>query len=165
MAVSELLWKPGTSVVFKSSGGDITFTPQNIASADARVSAQWDRGSGSKPGWYRWFGKTKSSASYTIGRAVQIYLGQAKDATDIPSNLGTSDASISSAVDRMRPLDLVGAIVAPVATGSTALVQSGLLFIHSRYVSVVWFNDLGVTLTNTAGDHEFQIEPLSPESQ
>lgn len=165
MAASKIYYNPETAVVFKSSGGDITFTPQNIASGDARVSAQWDRGSGAQPGLYRWFAKTNSGSAYTIGRSVQVFLAQAKDATDLPSNVGTSDASISSAIDRTRPLDMIGSIIAPVTTASTALIQSGICFLAARYVSLLWFNDLGVTLTNTAGDHEFTLQPLTPENQ
>jgi len=164
MAVSEILHKPGTARTF-ASAGDTTFTPKNISSGDARVSAQWDRGAGSLPGLYRWFAKSKSGSAYTVGRGVQIFLSQAKDATDLPGRVGTSDASISTAADRVRNLQPVGSIIADTTTAGAAIIASGTVFIHSRYVSVLWLNDLGVTLTNTDADHEFVLQPLPPEAQ
>lgn len=164
MATSQILHTPGTTRTFAGSGGDTTFTPKNISGGAGRVSAQWDRGSGAQPGLYRWFAKTKSGSTYTIGRAVQIYLGQAKDATDIPGRLGTTDAALA-ATDNVRNLTYAGQIVADITTSSTALVSSGLVFIYARYVTVVWLNDLGVTLTNTDGDHELILQPLPPETQ
>lgn len=164
MATSQILFTPGTARTF-ASAGDTVFTPASVASASARVSAQWDRGAGALPGLYRWFAKTKSGSAYTVGRGVQIFLSQAKDATDIPGRVGTADATIAAAADTMRNLQAVGSIVADTTTASAALIASGVVFIHSRFVSVVWLNDLGVALNATNGDHEFILQSLPPEAQ
>lgn len=163
---SEVLYNPGTSVVFKASGGDVTFTPTSVANGNARVSAQWDRGSGAKPGLYRWFAKTRVNSSVSVGKSANVYLAQAKDATDIPGRLGTSDASItSSASDRMRNLTAVGSINADTTSTSDDILASGTVEIYARYVTVVWLNLFGVTLSATDGHHYFELQPIPPQSQ
>jgi hypothetical protein len=164
MATSKIYFNPETARTF-ASAGDTAFTPKNIASGNARVSAQWDRGAGAQPGLYRWFAKSKSGSAYTVGRAVQIFLSQAKDATDIPGRLGTSDATVNSGANSTRNLSPVGSIVADVTTANEALIASGTVFIYARYVSVFWLNDLGVALTNTDADHEFVLQAIPPEAQ
>lgn len=160
---NKLYYNPETAVVFKSSGGDVTFTPTSISSGHARVSAQYDRGSGAKPGLYRWFAKTEGASAPTAGRQVFLYLAQAKDASDIPGGIGTSDASITSnATDRVRNHTPIGAIN---ADANTDLIASGVCFIHSRYITVVWLNDLGVALTGTDADHYFDLQAIPPEIQ
>jgi hypothetical protein len=162
---SKLYYNPETAVVFKSSGGDVTFTPTSISNGHVRVSAQYDRGTGAKPGFYRWFALSKTSGAVTAGTQIVVYLAQAKDATDIPGRIGTSDASItSSATDRMRNLTCIGAVNADTTT-TDALVASGVCFIHSRYISLAWLNNLGVGLSATDGDHYFELQAIPPETQ
>lgn len=166
MAASKIYFTPETAVVFKNSGGDVTFTPKNMSNGNARVATQWDRGSGAKPGLYRWFAFSKSGSTYTVGRAVQIFFAQANDATNLPGRVSATDADVTSnAANLARNMQPVGSIVADVTTSSSLLVASGTVFIFGRYVSLYWLNDLGVALTNTDADHEFRIEAIPAESQ
>ena len=41
-----------TPLVFRDSGGDVVLTLQNLAAGAGRVSAQYDRGDGSKPQYH-----------------------------------------------------------------------------------------------------------------
>ncbi len=164
MAVSKLYYNPETSVIFAPSGGTVTFTPTSVADANARVSAQHDRGTGAKPGLYRWFAKTKTSGAVTVGKQVIIYLAQAQDATDIPGRVGTTDATITTAADRLRNLTPIGVLNADTTT-TDAIIASGVCFIHSRYISVVWLNQLGVGFSATDADHEFELQAIPPETQ
>lgn len=165
MATSKQYFNPETAVVFKGSGGDVTLTFASAADQSLSVSAQYDRGSGAKPGLYRWFIKTQMNASGTVGKQARIYLAQAKDATDVPGRIGTSDTEISSASDRTRNLTYIGAVIADTTSSATDLIASGTCFIRSRYISVCIFNDFGVILHATEGNHYFELQPLPPEMQ
>lgn len=155
-----------TAIVFKASGGDVTFTPQNVASGAGRVSAQWDRGSGSKPGRYKWYAKTKAGSALTAGNRLEIYFAYAldTDATQVDGNVGQSDAALATS-DKRRNLMPVGYVEADSTTNGEVQVASGEVWITSRYVSVVWYNNFGQTLTNTAADHVFTLVPKPDESQ
>lgn len=166
MAASKLLYNPGTTVTFKGSGGTVTLTFASTADQALAVSAQYDRGAGALPGLYRWRIKTQINASGTIGRQVRIYLIQAKDATDIPGRVGTTDTEITSAADRVRNLGSpIGAAVADVTTSATDFIATGVAFIYERFVSVGIFNDMGVALHATEGNHYFEFQELPPEAQ
>jgi hypothetical protein len=154
---------PETPVTFKASGGTVVFTPQNVASAAGRISTQWDRGTGSKPGWYEWRAKTKAGSALTVGTQLEIYLATS-DGTIVDGNLGTSDAALAAG-DKRRNLQPVGSIVSDSTSSGEVQHGSGQVFIVARYVSVVWWNATGVTLTNTAGDHEFILTPIPDELQ
>ena len=163
---SKLYYAPETKLTFKGSGGDVTLTFASAADQSLSVSAQYDRGSGSKPGLYRWRIKTQINASGTVGKQVRIYLIQTNDATDIPGRVGTSDTEISSAADRTRNLGApIGVVNADVTTSGTDFIATGVCFVYDRYISVGIFNDMGVILHATEGNHYFELTPIPPESQ
>ncbi len=157
---------PETKITFKGSGGDVTLTFASTADQALAVSAQYDRGTGAKPALYRWRIKTQINASGTVGKQVRIYLVQTNDATDIPGRIGTTDAEISSAADRTRNLGTpIGAANADVATSATDFIATGVCFVYDRYLSVALFNDMGVALHATEGNHYFELTPIPPEQQ
>jgi|SRR5262245_15050318 len=163
---SKLYYSPETKLVFKGSGGDVTLTFASTADQALAVSAQYDRSAGAKPGLYRWRIKTQINATGTIGKQVRIYLIQTNDATDIPGRVGTADTEISSAADRVRNLGSpIGAAVADVTTSATDFIATGVAFIYDRFFSVGIFNDMGVALHATEGNHYFEITPIPPEGQ
>lgn len=156
---------PGTTVTFKSSGGDVTFTNTSVSNGAGRISAQWDRGAGSKPGLYRWEATTKAAAALAVGVTLEIYLATAHvSSSQIDGNQSTADAAFS-ATDKRRNLQWVGAIVADSTTNGEVQNASGTVFITARYVSVVWWNALGQALSGTAGDHVFTLTPYPAEIQ
>jgi len=154
---------PETAITFKASGGTVTFTPQNVANGAGRVSTQWDRGSGSKPALYRWRIVTKFGSALAVGARLDAYFAFG-DGTYVDGNFGTTDAAVS-AIDKLRNLSFVGGIAADSTSSGEVQYASGLCVIQERYVSVVWWNAAGVTLTNTAGDHAFILTPVPDEVQ
>lgn len=157
-----------TAVIFAESGGTVSFTPKNISSGVGRISAQWDRGSGSKPRRYKWYAKTKAAAalSVTSAKSLEIYLATARDGanTVVSGNQGTTDAAFASG-DKRNNLQRVGFVLADSTSNGEVQIGSGEVLISDRYISVVWWNNFGQALTNTAGDHEFVLVPIPDEIQ
>lgn len=163
---SKQYFAPETKLTFKGSGGDVTLTFASAAVGSLSVSAQYDRGAGSKPGLYRWRCKTMANATVTLGKAVRLFIIQTDDATDLPGRVGTSDTEIGSASDRTRNLGApIGNVLADTATSATALIATGVCFIHSRYISIGIYNDFDVILHATESNHYFELTPIPPEGQ
>jgi hypothetical protein len=150
-----------TPITFKSSGGTVTFTPTSVADAAGRISARHDLGSGARARRYEWRARTKLGAAATIGRAVEVYLCTS-DGTVADGNQGTSDAAFSAA-DKRRNLKFLGVIEVDKNDSTEVFHASGVVEIDARYVSVVWWNDTGQSLSSTAGDHEFILTPVPDE--
>lgn len=164
MATSKQYFAPESSITFGSNSNTVLFTPKNVASAAGRISAQYDRGSGSKPGLYRWEAKSKYGSALTVGNALEIYLATSQDGSTIDGNQSTTDAAFSAA-DKRRNLQYVGSVVADSTSSGEVQVGSGTVMIYSRYISVVWWNAMGQTLTNVDADHVFTLTPYPPEMQ
>lgn len=162
---NEIYQLPGTTITFKASGGDVTFTPTSVSNGAGRISAQYDRGSGAKPGLYRWEAITKAAAGLAVGAALEISLATAHvSSSQIDGNQSTSDAAFS-ATDKRRNLQYVGSVVADSTSSGEIQTASGLVFITARYISVVWWNAFGQALSSTAGDHVFTLTPYAPQIQ
>lgn len=164
---SKQYFNPETNVVFKSTGGDVTFTPQNVANAAGRISAQLDRGAGAKPGFYRWYALTKAAAALAVGNQLRIYLNQSHGsaAGEVTGNQATTDGAFASE-DKLRNMGApIGVVNADSTTNGEIQIATGVCFIYSRYVQVVWWNALGQALTNVAADHVFILTPIPPEQQ
>lgn len=156
---------PQTSIVFKSTGGDAVFTPTSLGAAAGWISAQYDRGPGSKPGRYRWQAKTQANVNPTVGGVVRVYLVLADSATgDGPGQLGTADATVPAEA-RLGNAQYLGSVQADQALNTVSFIQPGLVEIYSRYVQVAWWNDLSQALHGTAGNHEFRLVAYPDELQ
>jgi hypothetical protein len=154
---------PETPITFKESGGTVTFTPKNTATAAGRISARHDLGAAARASLYEWRARTKVQAAPTVGNVLEIYLATS-DGTVADGNQGTSDAAFSAA-DKRRNLHYVGQVVMDKNDATEVFQASGFLTIVARYVSVVWWNGTGQSLTNVAGDHEFILTPVPDEVQ
>ena len=155
-----------TATSFKGSGGDKTMTFASLANGSCRVGAQWDRGSGSKPGLYIWKIKTKASSTLTAGNSAKLYVAQSMDTTDIPGRIPATDQTISSGLpDRFRNLTLCGSVALDSTTNTDSFVAVGLVELWGRYVSPVFYNDFGQALSSTESDHEIIFTPYVPEMQ
>jgi hypothetical protein len=152
-----------TVVTFKSTGGTVTFTPTSLANNAGRVSAQWDRGTGSSADRYIFRAKTKLAVAPAVGAILTIYLATS-DGTDNDGELGTTDAALPAA-DRRRNLTPIGVIVADEASNTRFFITSGIIEILERFVQVVWYNEMGQALSATAADHLFELTPCPPEMQ
>lgn len=150
-------------IEFKASGGDVTFTPQNLAAGNGRQSSRHDLGTAARSRLYAWRAYTKCSDILNEGELIRIYL-KTSDGTHEDNNDGTSDAAVSHE-DKLRNLDYIGGVAwdewATVPYGA-----SGLIELNHRYVQVVWWNGSNDdTLTNVAADHGFILTPVPPEVQ
>lgn len=165
MATSKQYVNPESAITFKASGGTYTFSPASVANGAGRQSAQWNRGSGAQPADYIWQAKTKAGAALAVGASMEILLGFAhSDATIIDGNLGQSDAAFSSS-DKKRNLLTIGQFAADSTSNGEVQITSGRIRIEFQYVTVVWWNAFGQTLSATGTDHWIEFIPVPPENQ
>ena len=154
---------PEAAIVFKSSGGTVTFTPTSLGNNAGRVSARHDRGTGSRAARFEWRAKTKCATAPAVGTLLYVYLSTS-DGASADGELGTADAALP-ALDRRRNLQLLDTVACDEASATRFFIKSGLIEVTSRYLSVVWVNEFGVSLSATAGDHEFSLTPVPDEVQ
>jgi hypothetical protein len=152
-----------TAASFKSSGGTVVFTPTSLANGAGRISAQWDRGSGSRPAAFLARARFKAATTPTVGNLVQVHLALG-DGTYVDGDLGTVDAAVSS-IDKVRNLRWVMNVQSDEASTAKVFTAERQLWLPNRYVSVVWWNALGVALSGTATDMEFTLTPVPDEAQ
>ena len=156
-----------SSAIFTETGGNVTFTPKNIATNSGRVSNQHDRGVGSKARGYRWYAQTKFATAAAIGMCVEVWIVRGYGSTGAvrDGNISQTDANVSS-VDKRRNCLWIGNIACDVAADATqTFYASGEFYTPARFLQVYFVNVSGVTLTNTAGDHIFTLEPMADEIQ
>lgn len=155
---------PGTSIVFAASGGDAVITLASLADAAGRISAQFDRGSGSKPAIYRWQARTRANVSPVVGVVARIYLALGDDGSFVMGDWSTADQAVSVETLLLNA-QFLGSVAADIANTTQDFVASGLVEIRSRYIQVAWWNAMGQALSSTAGNHEFRLTPYSDEIQ
>ncbi len=152
-----------TAITFKESGGDAVITLLNLGYGAGRISAQYDRGAGSKPMRYSWKAKLQFETAPAVGELVEIYLAQS-DGTYVDGVLGTSDAALTT--DKRRNLDLIGVVVVDTTSTATDIVASGVCYIWQRYFSVgVWNASAGDNLENTANANVIIFTAIPDEVQ
>jgi hypothetical protein len=154
---------PETTVTFKESGGDVVITLLNLGYGAGRISARVDRGSGSKPGLYRWRAVMQWENNPAATDYAEIVLSTS-DGTDADGNVGTGDAALTSA--QKSNCDVIGSVKAEEATGSTARKSSGTFTILDRYYSIgVWNASATKNLKNSANVSYVILTPVPPEQQ
>jgi hypothetical protein len=168
MATNTVLIKEGTSVVFKASGGDVVWTPQNEAAGKGRISAVWDRGVSPRPVRYKWRMQTRWAATVTAGDMLRLYLVTSNAAATAAATDGGQtfgDAELASESRLADNCVFIGSVVASTAADQNEC-SSGTVEIYDRYISVAMWNAAAVkALTNTAGDHVFTLTPMSDDIQ
>lgn len=153
-----------TPIVFKSSGGSAAITCTSLANNAGRVSAQYDRGSGSKPTRFLIEVQCKLAATPTVGSTVSVLLSLAEaDATVPDGDVGQSDAALS-ALNKRRNLRY-GCVVEIDVAGTGIQKGSDIVEFAARYVSVVVINEGGSAFSATAGDTIITLTPIPDESQ
>lgn len=167
MTTNAIYDKRGTTIVFKASGGDVVFTPKAVANAAGRLSARADLGAFPRPGWFTWYAETQAQATPTVGNLLRIYLGLWHD-DDTPGDpdggVGAADAAFATEND-LKNLKYIGRVTCDTAAADTVFQRSGLVWIPTRYCSVVWWNALGSALTNDDGEHIFKLTPYYRDVQ
>lgn len=155
---------PETAVTFKDSGGTAVLTLNDLANGVGRISAQWDRGTGSKPMLYRMRCVLPLQATHTavIGEAISIYLATS-DGTDVDGTVGTSDAALTT--DKRRNLQFIGNVIVDVVQGDAKLTATFTVEIFDRYVSVGVWNGTSDHLQADANAGVISLTPYAPEIQ
>jgi hypothetical protein len=153
-----------TPIVFCESGGDVVITLINLAFGVGRVSAQYDRGTGSKAQLHEITGVFQFETAPAVGEAVEIYLFES-DGTYQDGTVGTSDAALTT--DKRRNGMFIGAVIADTTSTATDIVARFKdVPITSRYYSIgVWNASAGDNLENTANASRVIVTPMPPEIQ
>jgi hypothetical protein len=152
-----------TAITFKDSGGDAVITLANLGFGDGRLSAQYDRGAGSKPARYKWKGVFQFESAPAVGERVEIYLAES-DGTSADGAVGTSDAALTAG--QKSNLKMIGIVLAQTTDTATNFIASGLCTIWERYISVgVWNASAGANLENTANANFVTLTPMPEEIQ
>jgi hypothetical protein len=154
---------PETALTFKDSGGSAVLTLNNLAFGAGRVSAQYDRGAGSKPGLYVWRGQFQFATAPALKELIEIYLFGG-DGSVVDGTVGTADAAL--ATDKRNNGLLVGCVVVDTTSTNTDVVGSGLVLILDRYISMgVWNGSAGDNLRASANTSIITLTPVPPEIQ
>lgn len=152
-----------TALVFKDSGGDAVITLQNLAAGVGRLSARYDRGTGSKPRRYKWRAVIQWETAPVVGEYAEIYLAES-DGTTADANVGTADAALTAG--QKLNLPLIGLVAAQTTDTATSFVRSGYCWISERYFSVgVWNASAADNMENTANASTVTFTPVPDEIQ
>ena len=162
MATSKQYRALETAVTFCDSGGDAVLTLNNLAAGAARVSAQVDRGAGSKPADYKWRAVIQLNAAGTVGERVRIGIVES-DGTLIDGNAGASDAVF--VVAQSPNVKVIGIVTVPDTNAAENFIASGECTILDRYYSVVVINDTAEALKASANVSKVILTPMPPEMQ
>lgn len=154
---------PETPLVFKGSGGDAVITLANLGFGAGRISARYDRGTGSKPRLYKWRGVVQWEDNPVAGEAAEILLAES-DGTIVDGVVGVADAALTAG--QRTNLGIMGIVRAQAATGSVDNVASSYVLISERYFSVgVWNASAAKNLKNTANVSYVILTPVPDEIQ
>ncbi len=170
MTTNAVYGKAGTVKVFKASGGDVLFTPKNIANGAGRISSQLDLGSTLiRPERYGFFAETQLQATTpVIGQAVNMFMafGDTAGTYGLPGRIGTSDAALSTLALTYN-MHFFGSLIVDTTSADSKLTRPGELWIpaHVRYCTLVWWNATGASLTNDDAEHFFSMWPLFDDIQ
>jgi hypothetical protein len=149
----------GTPLVFNPSTGNAVFDPTSLADSAGSLSYRLDLGSTGRASLYKWIVRTKTSATMTPGKVLEVRL-VTSDGTRADGNFSSVNQAVTDGNARQNA-GLIGQVIADRATsGGDALIASGIVTIVDRYVQVMWWNSLGVSLTGLSTDHEFVLIPI-----
>jgi hypothetical protein len=152
-----------TPVVFRDSGGDVVLTLQNLAAGAGRVSAQRDRGAGSKPQYHEVTAVFQMETAGVIGEVIELWLFES-DGTYQDGTVGTIDAAL--AADKRRNGMPIGAVIVDTTSTATDIVARFKdVPITSRYYSVGVWNATADNLEDTANASRIIVTPMPPEIQ
>jgi hypothetical protein len=148
------------------AGADYAWSVEGLTNAAGRVSAQIDLGSGARPGLYQWSCEAQLQATPTQYKTLDLYIASApdNDSTQISGDVGATDAALGD-VDMLKNLRFIGAVVSENAAASEACVNSGDVYISTRYISMVIYNDTGATVNATDSNFVFRLAPKSWQGQ
>ena len=152
-----------TDVTWRNTGGSELLTLTSVGSGAGRQGARHDFTTGSIARTYEWSAFLQLVATPTLGELIYIYW-KFSNGTQAGNDDGTGDIVVS-AIDKLRNLQLIGAIEIDQAAANIEMTASGILTLNSRYGHPVFWNAAAVALTATATEHGFTLTPIVPEVQ
>jgi hypothetical protein len=163
MTTNAIYDKPGTSITFIDSGGDITFTLNDTVDlGNGQVSNQWDRTAASLPSLYKWEAYIKWVATPTLGDVVRIYLYDSYVAAAAMDLAADGDVTPETKFGNFR---FIGQVVCSIAADQT-FYATGLVAIFGRYVNLgVWNASTSKDLNATAHASKIVLTPFHPDVQ
>ena len=157
MAESLIYVHRASAITWRSSGGSAAFTPPSLATVSGRQGAYYDLGTTAAPADYYWRAFIKPGATRVVGEIVRVYLATG-NGTVYDNDDGTGDIAVS-AFDKLRNCKQIGEIVID-ENAAVTMSASGTVTILSRYVAPIFWNLTANTLSSTAGDFGFDLEPV-----
>ncbi len=151
-----------TPITFKDSGGSAVIALQNLAFGVGRISARYDRGTGSIATWYMCRVTIQLETTGTTGEVVEIYVSSS-DGTNPDGEIGTADAALTS--DKRRNLKQVGFVITDQTAATTNMTASFPVWVPTRYFSVGVWNGTTDNLENTANACLISFTPIPDEIQ
>jgi hypothetical protein len=151
-----------TAITFKNTGGTVAMNLRNLAAATGRVSAQLDRGAGSIATRYYLHVKLEKGVAGVVGEAVLVYVFTS-DGTDIDGTVGSTDAALTT--NQALDAFLVLPVIVNTTATNTAITQSFLVEIPSRYISMGLMNSTTGLLRDTDGSSLITLIPIADEVQ
>lgn len=161
---NEILTKPGTTIVWTSSGGTLAITLTSLANNAGRIGAVHDRGATFSRRLRFWLQVDFVTAAPTKGRTVDLYLATSDDNTNWDGGTAPTDSALGS-VDTLPQYLYVGSVVlddllTPNQSASFE-IECG-----ARYIApVVHNNGTGQALTATGTDQIIRMTPIKDEVQ
>lgn len=150
----------GTAVTLAPSGGDVTWTLTSLADTAGRASGSSDLGA-TIPFRLGYRLTSAAGSAPTAGESLRLYVAWSDDGTNFDGEVTGSDAAFSDA-DEFAQLTFVRAC--PFDADTSAHSFGGDVRPNGRYVVWVVYNDLGVALSATAGNHSLTFWPLEPNT-
>jgi hypothetical protein len=153
-----------TALTFRDSGGSYVLTLQNLGTNSGRLSAQVDRGAGSKPTRYKWKGVIQWALNPVVGDRVEILFGESDGILAPDANSGIVDVAIDEG--DATNLRRIGLVRAQAVVGGVNNISSGVVTILDRYFQVGVFNrSTTIGLQNTANTSLVIFTPMPDEIQ
>jgi len=164
MATSKAyLAAPETPITFLASGGTVVHTLTSLATLSGRQSAGHDFGASARAYIFEWRAWVKMATTPVVSETIDWYY-KTNDATHYDNDDGTGDAALSAA-DKLKNLHYIGSITIDEASSTPEFSASGVISIYQRYIQIVAYNSTADALSATAGDHGFELTPLSIQGQ
>jgi hypothetical protein len=164
---NKIYTEPESPLKFNAANpsGTRQFTPQGLPHGSGQISDTYDLGSGAHATLFHWRARAGLGASASgAGASVEIYLATASSDGYRDGNLGSGNAMLGD-VEKRRNLQYVGSLVIDSTSPASGdpLINSGLVEIKARQVSLVYWNLTGAALASSTGLFEVTLTP-EPDS-
>lgn len=162
----------GSTVTFSDTGGTVTMVFSAIATANGKVSAQFDKDSlkdattGAMPSLWSGYCQLSFGTGPTMGVVGAEYFIVHADSTGAVTSGGVGTVSAGITTDQRRALQLIGVLpVYNTAANTTMTVFFNNIYIPGRYFSLAWWNASGQTTESSSTKHKCVMTPMTNQMQ